>query len=434
MQLEAALRLSIAGFPSLTLLVEAFKPLVGLGVETFGEDVVALLVVGVGHAVLRRVELFGVVLVGLLQRQGDPAALQVDVDDLHHGVFVGVDNLIRHLNVALSQFGDVNQTLDAFFDPHECAERHQLGDLAGHNLANSVGAGENAPRIFLGCLERQGYPLAVQIHIQHLDGYFVADSNNLGRVIDVLPRQLGNVNQAVDPAQVHEGTKVDDGGHHALAHLALLQLVQEFGTHLGLGLLQPSPARQNNVVALFVEFDDFGFDLLADVGVKVADAAHFDEGCGQEAAQSDVEDEAAFDDFDDGASDGFVFFFQLFDSAPCAFVLCALLGEDQSAFFVFFGEDEGVDLIAHFDDFVWVDVVFDGELAYGDDAFGLVSDVEQDLVVIDFHHGAFNDVAVVEVFDGGVDGCEEFLRAANVVNGNLGGFIGGHMLGAPNCV
>ena len=127
-------------------------------------------------------------------------------------------------------------------------------------------------------------------------------------------------------------------------------------------------------------------------------------------------------------------FFQLFDSAPCAFVLCALLGEDQSAFFVFFGEDEGVDLVAHFDDFVWVDVVFDGELAYGDDAFGLVSDVEQDLVVIDFHHGAFNDVAVVEVFDGGVDGCEEFLRAANVVNGNLGGFIGGHMLGAPNCV
>jgi polyribonucleotide nucleotidyltransferase len=85
-----------------------------------------------------------------------------------------------------------------------------------------VGAGENAPRIFLGCLERQGYPLAVQIHIQHLDGHFVTDGNNLGRVIDVLPRQLGNVNQAVDSAQVHEGTKVDDGGHHTLAHLALL--------------------------------------------------------------------------------------------------------------------------------------------------------------------------------------------------------------------
>ena len=91
------------------------------------------------------------------------------------------------------------------------------------------------------------------------------------------------MNQAVDPAQVHEGTKVDDGGHHTLAHLALLQLVQEFGTYLGLGLLQPSPARQDNVVALFVDFDDFGFDLLADVGVEVADAAHFDEGCGQEA-------------------------------------------------------------------------------------------------------------------------------------------------------
>ena len=50
------------------------------------------------------------------------------------------DNLVRHLNVALSQLGDVNQTLDAVFDADERTEGNQLGDLTGHDLADSVGA------------------------------------------------------------------------------------------------------------------------------------------------------------------------------------------------------------------------------------------------------------------------------------------------------
>ena len=82
--------------------VEAFEPFVGLGVEALGEDVVALLVVAVGHAVLRRVELLGVVLVGLLEAQRDPAPLEVDVDDLHHGVVTNGHDLVGHLDVALS--------------------------------------------------------------------------------------------------------------------------------------------------------------------------------------------------------------------------------------------------------------------------------------------------------------------------------------------
>src|SRR5919112_291438 len=84
--LVPALRLGVAGLPLLTLLLEALEPFVGLGVEAIGEDVVARLVVAVGHAVLRRIELFGVVLVGLLEAQRDPSPLEVDVDDLDHRV------------------------------------------------------------------------------------------------------------------------------------------------------------------------------------------------------------------------------------------------------------------------------------------------------------------------------------------------------------
>ena len=73
------------------------------------------------------------------------------------------------------------------------------------------------------------------------------------------------------------------------------------------------------------------------------------------------------------------------------------------------------------DDLVGVDVVLDRQLAGGDDALGLVADVEQDLVAVDLDDDAFDDVAVVEVLDRLVDGGEEGLLVADVVDRDLGG-------------
>ena len=96
-----------------------------------------------------------------------------------------------------------------------------------------------------------------------------------------------------------------------------------------------------------------------------------------------------------------------------------------------FCEDEGLDLVADGHDLVGVDVVLDGQLAGGDDAFGLVADVEQNLVPVDLDDGPLDDVAVVEVLDGLVDGGEEVLGRADVVDGYLrrGDGRTGHMLG-----
>src|SRR3954465_5798839 len=44
------------------------------------------------------------------------------------------------------------------------------------------------------------------------------------------------------------GPEVDDGGDDARADLTLGELVEELAAHLGLGLLQPLPARQDDVV------------------------------------------------------------------------------------------------------------------------------------------------------------------------------------------
>ena len=194
--------------------------------------------------------------------------------------------------------------------------------------------------------------------------------------------------------------------------------------------------RQHHVVAVLVELDDLGLDLLADVRLQIADATHLDQRRGQEAAQADVEDQAALDDLDDGALDGLVLFLELFDGAPGALVLSALLGQDQAAFLVLLGEDQSFDLIADGHNLVGVDVVLDGELTGRDDAFGLVTDVEQDFVTVNLDDGPFDDVAIVEVFDGFVDGGEKVLARADVVDGYLRRGDGGtwHVVGCSGQV
>ena len=88
-----------------------------------------------------------------------------------------------------------------------------------------------------------------------------------------------------------------------LRRLAGLEVVEELFALFLLGLLEPGPAGQHDVVAVLVELDDLGLELLADVGLEVADPAQLDERGGQEAAQADVDDEAALDDLDDRALD-----------------------------------------------------------------------------------------------------------------------------------
>ena len=110
--------------------------------------------------------------------------------------------------MAVRQLGDVHQALDAVLDGDEDTELDNLGDLALDDLAGNVGASEALPRILLGRLEGQGDALTVEIDVEHLDGDLVADLDDLGRMVDVLPGQLGDVDQAVDTARSTNAPKL----------------------------------------------------------------------------------------------------------------------------------------------------------------------------------------------------------------------------------
>jgi hypothetical protein len=206
--------------------------------------------------------------------------------------------------VLLRELGDVDEALDALEDLDEGAERDDLGDRALELVAHVVGVDDPLPRVLLGLLEAQGDPLPVAVDVEHLDLHGVPDGEDLRRVVDVRPRELGDVDQAVDAVQVHERAEVDDVRDLALDDEAGLQPLQDRLALLLALLLEHGAPREHDVVARAVELDDLALDVRAEVLVEVRDAADVDQRGGQEAAHPEIDDEAALDHLDDAADDG----------------------------------------------------------------------------------------------------------------------------------
>ena len=254
--------------------------------------------------------------------------------------------------------------------------------------------------------ERQADALPLEVDLEHLDLDLVADRDHRGRVVDVLPGQLGDVDESVHAAQVDEGAEVDDRGHDALADLARLEVLEELLPLLLLRLLQPGPPAQHHVVAVLVELDDLGFESPADVGQQVTDPSESTRQAGRKPRRPMSRIRPPLTTSMTGPDDA-VLLLDPLDRAPRPLVLGPLLGQDQPPFLVLLLEDEGLDLLAEGDDFAGVDVVADGQLTGRDNSLGLVADVEEDLVLVDLHDRASDDVAVVELDDRAGDGILE---------------------------
>jgi hypothetical protein len=78
--------------------------------------------------------------------------------------------------------------------------------------------------------------------------------------------------------------------------------------------------------------------------------------------------------------------------------------------------------------------VLDGKFARRDYTFSLVTDVEKNFVTINLDNDAINNVSVIEVLDGLVNGGEEVLSRANVIYGDLWGAGRGRSSGGHGVV
>ena len=195
---------------------------VGQGLD-LTTDLVTLLVVDgeivprVGHA--------------LLHAQGDTATVFVDLKNHHFNFVAQLDNLGR-VNVLVGpvHFGDVHQAFDTLLDFDECAVVGDVGHLAEQAGALRVTTGDADPRIFAQLLEAQGDAVLLLVELEHLGFEFVADGQDFGRVTHTTPGQVGDVQQAVDAAEIHECAVVGDVLDDTLDDGAFLEGFEELLT------------------------------------------------------------------------------------------------------------------------------------------------------------------------------------------------------------
>src|SRR5262245_55748926 len=198
----------------------------------------------------------------------------------------------------LCKLGDVHEALHAREDLYEGAEGDDLRHLALDDVTFLVLLQDLLPRIRLRLLEPQRDPLPLAIDVQDLHLHRLPDLEHLRGMVDVRPRELGDVDQPVHPVQVDERAEVDDVRDLTLDDVAGVEAVQDRLPHLLALVLEDGAAREDDVVPRAVELDHLAAELLAHELVEVLHAADVDERRRQEAANAEVEDEAALDDLD----------------------------------------------------------------------------------------------------------------------------------------
>ena len=229
--------------------------------------------------------------------RGDPATILVDVE--HHDLdfvaelhdLVRVDVLVRPVHLR-----HVDEPLHPFLDLDEAAVVGDVRHAPEQPRALGISPRDVHPRIGPELLQPERYPRALAIEPEHLDLDLVADIDDLGRVLDPLPRHVGDVQQAVDPSEVHECAVVGQVLHDTGQHGSLLEALEQRFALGGVLLLDHRAPRDDHVVAAAIELDHLEVQRLAFEVGGIAHRAHVDERPGQECTDVvDVDSESALD-------------------------------------------------------------------------------------------------------------------------------------------
>jgi len=114
-------------------------------------------------------------------------------------------------------------------------------------------------------------------------------------MIDPSPAHVGDVQQAVDAAEINERTELGDVLDDALAALADFELGQELGLLFGpLGLDQRTAA-DDDIAPCFVDLQHQALDGLAQVVADVGWTTDVDLAGRQEHVHTDVDQQPALD-------------------------------------------------------------------------------------------------------------------------------------------
>ena len=289
----------------------------------------------------------------------------------------------------------MHQAFDARLDLDEAAVIGDVADLAQEAGGVRVTTGDVVPRILAQLLQAEADAVALAVELEHADVHLLADFHHLGRMAHALPCHVGDVQQAVDAAEVDERTVIGEVLDHALDDRAFLQAFQQLLALLGELGLDDGAARNDHVVALAIQLDDLELEFLALEVDRIADRTHVHQRTWQERTDVlDVDGEAALDLAGDLAGHGLVAFHGFFQLVPHHGALGLLARQHGFAEAILECVQRDLDLVA---DLHFELTVFTLELLDRHDAFGLQAGVDDDHVRADLDHLGGDDAAGLEL-------------------------------------
>jgi len=291
------------------------------------------------------------VVFALLQTQGDTTTFFVDIQNHNFHYVANVNNFGRvDVFVGPIHFGNVNQAFNAFFDFNEAAVVGQVGHATGQFGTFRITLSDSYPRIFAQLFQAQRYTSTLAVELQHFNSDFVANVYDFARVLNAFPRHVGDVQQAVNAAQINECAVVSEVLNDTFDFHAFLQVFQQLIAFCAVFGFDNGTTGNNNVVTLLVKLDDFELKLFAFQVQGVANRTNVNQGTRQERANTiQLNSEATFNFAVDNTDYSFSFFVSFFQRDPSFVTFSFLTGQQGFTEAVFYCIQSNVNFVTDLD-------------------------------------------------------------------------------------
>src|SRR6202158_2321479 len=194
---------------------------------------------------------------GLLEAERNTALDRIDFENLHFDFLRGRNDLAGvHVLLGPRHLRNVDQAFDARLQLDERAVVGDVGDAAGEARVQRILRLDALPGIVEQLLHAERNTVGFVVDLDDLDLHGLADSQDFGRVIDPAPGDIGDVQQAVNAAEINERTVIGDVLDHAVDDLTLFEVLHQFLALLGAGLFENRAARHHDVAAAAVHLED----------------------------------------------------------------------------------------------------------------------------------------------------------------------------------
>ena len=153
----------------------------------------------------------------LAHPERDASFSRIHVEDHAFDLVANVDQLRRMLHpLRPCHFADVDQPFDALLEFDECSVVSNADDASANVSADGIAMLGVEPRIRRELLEPQRDALLIFVVLENLDLDLIADVDEIFGVGQASPRHVGDVQKAVETAQINEravlGQVLDDSG------------------------------------------------------------------------------------------------------------------------------------------------------------------------------------------------------------------------------